>query len=69
MKATYIKQAEIEEVKKELKVTREQMHIANQRVKDYHGISEDIKEAKKLNSEQVRLVDLIDTLKDFGKVE
>ncbi len=67
---TYIKQIEIEEAKNELKVTREQMDIAYQRVEEYHGVREDIKEeAKRLYNEQIRLVDVIDALKDFGKVK
>jgi hypothetical protein len=63
----YIKANEIEAAKSELQQVREEMKIAAAREAEYRGQHEDIVEHARLRSEQVRIVDLIDELKDHGK--
>lgn len=68
MKVNYIKHEEIAKAKAEGKQVLEDMKIADQRLEDYRGMSDDHKECQRLRKEQIRLVDLIGDLKDYGKI-
>jgi len=66
--STYIKHEEIQNAKQELKSVNVEIGTANAKIEKYNGMSEDLLGYENLKVEQERLVNLIDTLKDFGRV-
>jgi hypothetical protein len=67
MNKIYLKQVEIDNAKAELAQVREDLEVAHTRLDQYRGMSEDHKECSRLRDEQIRIVDLIDNLKDCGR--
>ena len=64
----YLRDKELAELKEQMNEVKAAMIAADEKVKEYKGMSEDIKEFVKLRDTYYKMQDWVFDLKDCGKV-